>query len=37
METTNKKRIKDLDVNGSIINLDKSLAIYANNQWNAIE
>lgn len=29
METTNKKRIKDLDVNGSIINLDKSLAIYA--------
>ena len=29
METTNKKRTKDLDVNGSIINLDKSLAIYA--------
>jgi len=29
METTNKKRTKDLDINGSIINLDKSLAIYA--------
>ena len=29
METTNKKRTKELDVNGSIINLDKSLAIYA--------
>ena len=29
METTNKKRTKDFDVNGSIINLDKSLAIYA--------
>lgn len=29
METINKERTKDLDVNGSIINLDKSLAIYA--------
>jgi hypothetical protein len=29
MESTNKKRTKDLDINGSIINLDKSLAIYA--------
>jgi len=29
MKTTNTKKTKDLDINGSIINLDKSLAIYA--------
>ena len=29
MGTTSKKRTKDLDINGFIINLDKSLAIYA--------
>ena len=29
MKTTNKKKTKDLGVSKSIINLDKSLAIYA--------